>query len=312
MLSSSAIVRPYGETMPVYFSVVLRAPRADDPYLFSSQNQMSSSNNNNTSMIPILDGSNYGAWSKVMCAFLRAQGLWQYVNSHIEHPNILNPKKSTEDELKANKATLTEWDRMDNMAIGHMTLRLSASIQEEVSSLNTAFSIWDHLEDCYGKATPTTIYKDFKEALSVHLHTDQNPSPSMDKMAACFQCLTSAEVDIPEQIKVMMLLTALPQKWEMLVSIVTQQCNLDTIKFVDVHDTVLAQFQSETMRGNCGQRNKGQNQGQQANKLSAVKHKRDNPNFSNQQQGEGSQCQNQQNSDRPKRQHGQHGKGKQH
>ena len=162
---------------------------------------MSSSNNNNASMIPVLDGSNYGAWSKVMRAFLRAQGLWQYVNTQIERPDPLDPKKSTEDKLKANKAALTEWDRMDDMAIGHMTLRLSASIQEEVSSLNTAFSIWDRLEDHYGKATPTTVYKDFKEALSVHLHADQNPSPSMDKMAACFQCLSSAEVIVPEQIK---------------------------------------------------------------------------------------------------------------
>ena len=79
-----------------------------------------------------------------------------------------------EDKLKANKAALMEWDRMDDMAIGHMTLHLSASIQEEVSLLNTTFSIWDCLEDCYGKATPTTVYKDFKEALSVCLHTDQN------------------------------------------------------------------------------------------------------------------------------------------
>ena len=130
-------------------------------------------------------------------------------------------------------------------------------------------------------------------------------------MAACFQRLTSAEVDIPEQIKAMMLLAALPQKWEMLVSIVTQQRNLNSIKFVDVRDAVLTQFQSESMRGNRGQCNKGQNQGQQANKLSAVKRKCDNPNFSNQQQGEGSQRQNQQNGNRPKRQHGQRGKGKQ-
>ena len=111
----------------------------------------------------------------------------------------------------------------------------------------------------YGKATPTTIYKDFKEALSVHLHADQNPSPAMDKMAACFQCLISMEVDVPEQIKAIMLLAAFPQKWEMLVSIVTQQCNLENIHFVDVCDAVLAQFQSKSMYGNHGQHNKGQN-----------------------------------------------------
>jgi hypothetical protein len=269
---------------------------------------MSSSNNNNTSMIPVLDRSNYGAWSKVMRAFLRAQGLWQFVNGMIECPDVLDPKKSTEDELKINKNALNDWDKHDNMAIGHMTLRLSTSIQEEVSALNTSAGIWERLEERYGKATPTTVYKDFKEALSVRLHANQNPSPAMDKMAACFQCLTSAEVDVLEQIKAMMLLAALPQKWEMLVSIVTQQRNLDNIKFIDVRDAVLAQFQSETMRSNHGQRNKGQNQGQQANKLSAVKCKRDNPNFSNQQQGEGQhqQQQNQQNSDKPKHQRSQH------
>ena len=73
-----------------------------------------------------------------MRAFLRAQGLWQYVNSQIERPEVLDPKKSTEDELKANKSALNDWDKLDDMAIGHMTLRLSASIQEEVSALNTS------------------------------------------------------------------------------------------------------------------------------------------------------------------------------
>ena len=114
---------------------------------------MLSSNNNNTSMIPVLDGSNYGAWSKVMRAFLRAQGLWQFVNGMIEHPDVLDPKKSTEDELKLNKNALNDWDKHDDMAIGHMTLRLSTSIQEEVSALNTSAGIWEHLEEHYGKAT---------------------------------------------------------------------------------------------------------------------------------------------------------------
>ena len=159
-------------------------------------------------MIPILDRSNYGVWCKVMHAFLRAQGLWQYVNNMIECPNALYPKKSSDNELKANKHALNDWDKLDDSAISHITLCLSASIQEEVSALNTSAGIWDCLEEWYGKATPTTIYKDFKEALSICLDADQNPSPAMDKMATCFQHLISAEVDVPKQIKVMMLLTA--------------------------------------------------------------------------------------------------------
>jgi hypothetical protein len=126
-------------------------------------------------------------------------------------------------------------------------------------------------------------------------------------MAAAFQHLSKAKVTIPEQIQAMMLLSALPQKWEMLVSIVTQQQDLNKIKFLDIHNTILTQFQSESVRGKQGQHNNGNNRSQQANKLSAVRCKHDNPNFSQQQQGEG-----QQNSDKPKRQHSQCGKGKQH
>jgi uncharacterized protein (DUF2252 family) len=115
-------------------------------------------------------------------------------------------------------------------------------------------------------------------------------------------------VTIPEQIQVMMLLSALPQKWEMLVSIVTQQKDLNKIKFLDVCNAILTQYQSESVRGKQGQCNNGNNHGQQANKLSAVHRKCDNPNFSQQQQGDGQQ----QNSNKPKHQHSQHSKGKQH
>jgi hypothetical protein len=53
------------------------------------------------------------------------------------------------------------------MAIGHITLCISPSIQEQIARLNDSSTVWDHLETKYGKSTPTTIYKDFKEALSV-------------------------------------------------------------------------------------------------------------------------------------------------
>jgi hypothetical protein len=127
-------------------------------------------------------------------------------------------------------------------------------------------------------------------------------------MAAAFQCLVKVKVTVPEQIQAMMLLSALPQKWEMLVSIVTQQADLNKIKFLDIHNAILTQYQSESVHGKPGQRNNGNNHGHQANKLSAVHHKHDNPNFSQQQQGDGQQ---QQSGDKPKCQCGQRGKGKQ-
>jgi hypothetical protein len=86
----------------------------------------------------------------------------------------------------------------------------------------------------------------------------------------------------------------------MLVSIVTQQHVLMMIQLSHVRDAILAQYESENV---CSG---GKGKQQHANKLSAVKQKCDNQNFSNQESG-GSQ---QKPEDRPKHQHSGHGKGK--
>jgi hypothetical protein len=206
-----------------------------------------------------------------------------------------------------NAIAITDCDKRDDMAIGHITLHISPFIQEQIARMNESSTVWDHLEVKYGKSTPTTIYKDFKEVLSVQLLADHNPLPAIEKMAASFQRLSEAKVTVPEQIQAMMLLSALPQKWEMLLSIVTQQKDLDKIKFLNVCNAILTQYQSESVHGKPGQRNNGNNRGQQANKLSAVHCKRDNPNFSQQQQGDGQQL----SGDKSKCQRGQRSKGKQ-
>jgi hypothetical protein len=59
------------------------------------------------------------------------------------------------------------------MAIGHLTLRVNPSIQQELDSLLTfsfANDYWTHLSTCYGTAMPSSIYKDFKESLNICLN----------------------------------------------------------------------------------------------------------------------------------------------
>jgi gag-polypeptide of LTR copia-type len=42
--------------------------------------------NNVASLVPILDGANYGIWSKAMKAFLMSLGLWGYADGTLEEP----------------------------------------------------------------------------------------------------------------------------------------------------------------------------------------------------------------------------------
>ncbi|HXB11436.1 MAG TPA: hypothetical protein VNZ45_05585, partial [Bacteroidia bacterium] len=96
-------------------------------------------------------------------------------------------------------------------------------------------------------------------------------------MSAAFQRLSGAKMIIPPQMQAMILLAALPQKWDLIVSIVTTNNDLDDLEFSDARDAILSQYDADSIRGKGKQHH--------ANKLSAIKRKRGDPNFSNQQKG---------------------------
>jgi hypothetical protein len=100
-----------------------------------------SSNNNIASQIPIFDGSNYGAWSMVMHAFLRSQGLWQLSAGLDVYPTEMGPTEGTQVERTANATTISDWDKRDDMAIGHITLHVSPPIQEQIARLNDSSTV---------------------------------------------------------------------------------------------------------------------------------------------------------------------------
>jgi gag-polypeptide of LTR copia-type len=176
--------------------------------------------NNVVQFIPILDGSNYGIWSTVMRAFLMFMGLW----AHIMGTTAAPAETLDATGVVTNQEAHNKWFEKDTMAIGHLTLRVNPSIQQELDSLPTtsfADDYWTHLSTHYGTTMPSRVYKDFKETLNIHLNPHQHPTQQIDHMVTAFQHLTAASIIIPPQIQAMILLSAMPQKWEMLVSIVT-------------------------------------------------------------------------------------------
>ena len=75
----------------------------------------------------------------------------------------------------------------------------------------------------------------------------------------------AAGVSIPLQLQAMISLATLPQKWEMLVPIITGDNELKSLTLDEVYTVVIIHFQSESVCHGSGKHN--------ANKISAVKHK---------------------------------------
>ena len=247
-----------------------------------------------TTLVSVFDSSNWGIWSKAMKAYLQWQGLWGYVSGDIAQP--------------ANgHADHPAWDRANDMALGTLTLRLQPALQQN-SMEATVEALWNNLRDNYGAPTVPSIYKDFKEAVSLHFNPNQHPAAQFDKLAAAFACLSAVSfgtgaanrnLTIQPQMQALIAMATLPSKWETLIPILTQSTDLVNLSLSDVRLAVIGQYETKI--------NRGQHKGtHQANKISLVKCKHGgNPSFNQQgrqqqQQGSSSQPSNQQ-------QHRQHG-----
>jgi gag-polypeptide of LTR copia-type len=96
---------------------------------------------NVASLVPILDGTNYGIWSKAMKAYLMSLGLWGYADGTLVEPT-------------ADADGHPEWVQKNSMTMGNIVLRVNVSIQQEVADLAAADTIWNRLLTLYRTSSP--------------------------------------------------------------------------------------------------------------------------------------------------------------
>ncbi len=212
-----------------------------------------------TSLVPVLDGTNYQEWAKAMEAYLMSMDLWEYANGDEKQPTQSSPP--TQDEKIAFKA----WKSTNQKALANIILQVKPSIREDIVMLNDAETIWNHLKTHFDMVQPTTLFKDFKAAISIQIDATKHPLPQVNRLQAVVQCLSNNGVSMPKIIQAMILLSALPPKWEMLISILCTNYDLAHLQLKHVREVIVAQWEAK--------RTKGKPQ-QSAQKLSAVKRKR--------------------------------------
>ena len=67
-----------------------------------------------TTLVPILDGTNYREWSKAMQAYLMSMDLWEFANGDESEPTI--SATSTDAERAAHKAWKSANQKADRRA----------------------------------------------------------------------------------------------------------------------------------------------------------------------------------------------------
>ena len=234
-----AQVLPFWCTKPIYFwyseDVLLTLTK---PLL---QNM---SSNNAASLVPILDGANYRQWSVAMKAFLMSIGQWEYANGTAEPRPYLPEKKEdynrlSDTEKEEKHAAIAAWDKADSVVLGHIMLRCSPTIQQMHGEEVLAEMMWNALKTAYGTATVSTVFRDFKDCLEARIRTNSDPTPYFDKQSAAYGRMHAAEVVVPPQLQAMIVLAALPQKWELLILVVTGDTELKDLELAEDRKSVV-------------------------------------------------------------------------
>jgi gag-polypeptide of LTR copia-type/Domain of unknown function (DUF4219) len=180
------------------------------------------SSNNKQSIethIPKLDRLNYQVWSRNMQAFLRSQGLWNMVRG--SEPNL--PELAADSKPKHIafcRKERTEWSNHDDQAIGLIQLQLIDNLYDKVCA--TSFRTWKNLENTFGTPGPVIIHANFKKAISFKL-TGGNPAPEIATLYTLFACLKANKAELSKFYQVMLLIEALPAKWDLLALAYVQE-----------------------------------------------------------------------------------------
>src|SRR3982074_330252 len=186
-------------------------------------------------LVPVFDGSNWTAWEPMIKALLQVQGLAGYIDgSLLRRPQPIPlpvpaiPAGATEQQEIAHNANVTQinianaaadtawttevaaWDLADAKARGTITLKLAASLHYML--VGSARDTFMGLEGDYSRQGAAGLYVDYKKLIRWKM-TNGEPAPQINVLRTLIDKI-APQIPLPELLKAMMLLDALPSSWD--------------------------------------------------------------------------------------------------
>ncbi|KAF5356101.1 hypothetical protein D9756_004034 [Leucocoprinus leucothites] len=254
-----------------------------------------SSINNGASRIPILQGpQNYQFWSMRMQGYLSiitTPGTpltgWTVTTGMVPPlPPLVAPVMDVNNnitnaaEASTSHVLRTEEERQRNFleqsAIGMLIQAVPDSMLHLIVQGDPT-TTWDELQCLYGTQGPASVYGNFVCAISWSLPGNMDPAQSIAELESLFNRIEGTTTQLPEVIRAMLLLRAVPQGMETLAqSILANQTQMSQLTWDLVRSAIQAAWSqkmtasaSRTGRSNgqwqqnrnpCNQQHQGQGQ----------------------------------------------------
>jgi hypothetical protein len=176
------------------------------------------------------------------------------------------------EDMAAYHAAMISWKRENSKALGTITLRIASHLRHHLSE-KTAYLAWQSLKQNFGDWSVSAYYLDFKVILATKL-SGGNPILEMERLMTLLGRLEDTPIELTETLQVMILLAALPPKWDTIAQLFFQHTNLaQALTFVNIRKAIIQEYERHDRQTNHS-----------ANKLSAVKCKGPDPAHCQQQQ----------------------------
>ena len=230
--------------------------------------------------VPIFDVSNYNVWVNQMKFWLQNQNLWRIVNSAILLPTVSpGPPPVTAQDVAV-------WDNKDEAAFGAISLRIAHHMWTAVfmAANTTSALVWTPITTTWSCTGISAIYQDYKAAIGIRVGMS-NPAKDITRLQTHFECLSANNAPVSAYEQGMILLSAIPDKWDHVAAYYVQTCtSVANVSFNVIHKAILAEFDRSS--------GSHPDQSHVADKISAIKQKGKPPHFSKQKGADSSSANN--------------------
>jgi len=196
--------------------------------------------------VPAFDGSNWLSWSTRMYQFLMAQKLWAYVSGLITKPALessalatATSRPTTAESIKARNDWVTE----DSAAIRYIKMKCTESVVAGIPTMHmTSKEVWDSLKECFDKVSAATVLQEIRKAFSFRLSSG-DPIDEISRLAATFAHLEQCGFTVPDFIQALILIIAIPQKWDTISTWLLSYYPLDKLEYSIVANAITGEYQ---------------------------------------------------------------------
>jgi hypothetical protein len=206
--------------------------------------------------IPLLDGTNWLLWESMMGAYLQASGLFIYVSGKKTYQALTTEEMITFTNPKADATVVASlralldlkdiWAESDQKAVGIITLKLLPMLQHLVG--DTSKETWDTLKVSYGTPGSASIYTDFLTAIKWQFKENEDPNISISKLQSIFNRLETNNFQMPEIIRVMIILAALPLGWDNIASTLLATLDISRLTLKEIVPTIVDEDKRQGVR----------------------------------------------------------------